>query len=238
MNFSPIPSMSELNCFSVKYSKFFNIKMALIGDINITEVETPVRMTVFEETDRIFLNPEFRDDWRIRSEIRQRIEKASLTLPDGLAFMIYEAYRSRQQQQQIWGPVYTQLQNENPEWATDSLYAEASRWISPPDGFGSGHQAGAAVDITLATFDRNPLNMGTNMNEKSPLSPTDSPVAKNIRKSRDILITALAGCELVNYPNEWWHFSYGDRLWAEITGRTHAFFAPINYDSEGRVISN
>ena len=170
--------------------------MALIGNINITESEIPVRMSVFEETDRIFLNPKFRDDWRIRTEIRQRIEKASLTLPGGLAFMIYEAYRSRQQQHQIWDPVYTRIQNENPEWSTDRLYAEASRWISPPDGFGSGHQAGAAVDITLASFDRNPLNMGTNMNEKSPLSPTDSPVAKNIRKNRDILITTLAGHEL------------------------------------------
>ena len=207
--------------------------MPVIGNIDVTEAETPVQMTVFEETDRIFLNPEFRDDWRIRKAIRQRVEKASLSLPDGLAFMIYEAYRSRQQQKEIWDPVYTRLKNENSEWSADKLYAEVSRWISPPDGFGSGHQAGAAVDITLATFDRIPLNMGTNMNEKSPLTMTSSPVNKNIRKNREILITALADNDLVNYPEEWWHFSYGDRLWAEITGRTHAFFAPIDYGSKG-----
>ena len=65
---------------------------------------------------------------------------------------------------------------------------------------------------------------------------TASPVAENIRKNRNILITALAKYELVNYPDEWWHFSYGDRLWAEVTGRTQAFFAPIDYDSKDRVI--
>ncbi len=212
--------------------------MTLIGNINITECENPVRMTVFEETDRIFLNPEFRDDWRIRTEIRQRIEKASKTLPDGLTFMIYEAYRSRQQQQRLWDPVYAKLKHENPQWHADDLYTEASRWISPPDGFGSGHQAGAAVDITLATLDRHPLDMGTKMNEKStPLTMTASPVADNIRLNRDILISTLARFGLVNYPDEWWHFSYGDRLWAEVIGRTQAFFAPIDYDSEGRVKS-
>ena len=208
--------------------------MTLVGNINITECENPVRMTVFEETDRIFLNPEFRDDWRIRTEIRERIEKASIVLPDGLAFMIYEAYRSRQQQQQIWDPVYAKLQRDNPDWHADKLYDEASRWISPPDGFGSGHQAGAAVDITLATLDRCPLDMGTHMNEKSALTMTASPVSKHSRKNRNILISTLAQYELVNYPNEWWHFSYGDRLWAEITGKTKAFFEPIDYDSKGK----
>ncbi len=211
------------------------IEMTLIGNINITERENPVRMTVFEETDRIFLNPEFRDDWRIRTEIRQRIEKASTTLPDGLGFMIYEAYRSRQQQQRLWDPVYAKLQHENPEWHADDLYAEASRWISPPDGFGSGHQAGAAVDITLATLNRHPLDMGTGMNKFTPLTMTSSPVVSSIRINRDILVSSLAKYGLANYPDEWWHFSYGDRLWAEVTGRTQAFFAPIDYDSTGRV---
>ncbi len=209
--------------------------MSLIGNINITECENPLRMTVFEETDRLFLNPEFRDDWRIRTEIRQRIEKASMTLPDGLAFMIYEAYRSRQQQQQIWDPLYAKLQRENPQWDADELYAETSFWIAPPDGFGSGHQAGAAVDITLATLDRCPLDMGTHMNEKSAFTMTASPVSQHSRKNRDILISTLAQYELVNYPHEWWHFSYGDRLWAEITGKTQAFFEPIDYDSKGKV---
>ena len=211
--------------------------MALIGNINITERENPVRMTVFEETDRIFLNTEFRDDWRIRKEIRQRVEKASTILPDGLCFMIYEAYRSRQQQQRLWDPLYARLQRDNPDWHADDLYTEASRWISPPDGFGSGHQAGAAIDITLATLDRRPLDMGTGINEKStPLTMTAAPVADDIRKNRDLLISALTKYELANYPDEWWHFSYGDRLWAEVTGRTRAFFAPIDFDSKGRVI--
>jgi D-alanyl-D-alanine dipeptidase len=37
----------------------------------------------------------------------------------------------------------------------------------------------------------------------------------------------MEGAGLVNYPSEWWHYSYGDRLWAELTGSPVAFFAPL-----------
>ncbi len=28
----------------------------------------------------------------------------------------------------------------------------------------------------------------------------------------------------VNYPTEWWHWSYGDRYWALLTGSPHAVY--------------
>ena len=100
--------------------------------------------------------------------------------------------------------------------------------MSPPDGFGSGHQAGAALDITLATADRKPLDMGTNMQAFTPLTPTALDVPDTARQNRDLLVDTLAAQGLINYPDEWWHFSYGDRLWAEVTGHTQAFYAPID----------
>ena len=30
----------------------------------------------------------------------------------------------------------------------------------------------------------------------------------------------------VNYPSEWWHWSYGDRYWAFIAGPSHARYGP------------
>ena len=51
------------------------------------------------------------------------------------------------------------------------------------------------------------------------------------------VVSTLAKYGLAKYPDEWWHFSYGDRLyWAEVTGPTLAFFAPIDYDSKDWVI--
>jgi D-alanyl-D-alanine dipeptidase len=37
----------------------------------------------------------------------------------------------------------------------------------------------------------------------------------------------LSAQGLVNYPTEWWHWSYGDRYWALLTGAAHATYGPI-----------
>ena len=37
----------------------------------------------------------------------------------------------------------------------------------------------------------------------------------------------LGGAGLVNYPTEWWHWSYGDRYWALLTGAPAALYGPV-----------
>jgi hypothetical protein len=33
---------------------------------------------------------------------------------------------------------------------------------------------------------------------------------------------------MLNYPTEWWHWSYGDRYWAHATGADTALYGPIH----------
>ncbi len=200
----------------------------IIYGIEIIERDTPPTLVTLIETDRLFLNASLANDWRIRPDIKQRIEAASLALPDGLCLMIYEAFRSRARQRELWAPVLAEITSAHPDWTSEQHYTETCRWVSPPDGFGSGHQAGAAIDITLATTGREALDMGTDMQAFTPLTPTASDVPDVARQNRNLLVATLQTQGLINYPDEWWHFSYGDRLWAEITGRTRAFFAPID----------
>jgi hypothetical protein len=37
----------------------------------------------------------------------------------------------------------------------------------------------------------------------------------------------------VNYPTEWWHWSYGDRYWALATGAPAACYGPVNRPGGG-----
>ena len=39
---------------------------------------------------------------------------------------------------------------------------------------------------------------------------------------------ALGGAGMVNYPTEWWHWSYGDRYWALITGAPRTRYGPVD----------
>ena len=196
--------------------------------IKVTECENPVDMATFAETDRLFLNPLETDDWRIRRVIRDKVVACSEALPDGLCLMVFEAFRSRARQWELWNPVFANITRNNPDWSESQIYTEASRWVSPPDSFGSGHQAGAAVDLKLARTDRTELDFGGPMKGLTGVAPTHWPVSPGIRKNRDMLVTAMHAVGMINYPDEWWHFSYGDRLWAEVTNRDKAFFAPID----------
>ncbi len=196
--------------------------------IKVTERETPADMVKFVESDRLFLNPLETDDWRIRRVVRDKVVACSEDLPDGLCLMVFEAFRSRARQWELWNPVVASIAANNPDWSEAKVYAESSRWVSPPDGFGSGHQAGAAIDVKLARADRTELDFGGPMKGLSGLAPTNWPVSPERRNNRDLLVAAMRRVGMINYPDEWWHFSYGDRLWAEVTDQDEAFFAPID----------
>ena len=196
--------------------------------IKVIECEIPADMVEFVETDRLFLNPLETNDWRIRRIVRDIVVACSEALPEGLCLMVFEAFRSRARQWELWNPVIASISKNNPNWSEAQIYTESSRWVSPPDGFGSGHQAGAAVDVKLALKDRTELDFGGLMKGLSGVAPTNWPVSPEIRKNRDMLVAAMQRVGMTNYPDEWWHFSYGDRLWAEVTNRGEAFFAPID----------
>lgn len=200
----------------------------IVGGIEVIERDTAPQLVTLGESERLYLNDSLANDWRIRASVKSRLLAASLALPDGLCLMVYEAFRSRARQYELWGPVFGGICAKHPDWTPEQQYAECSRWVSPPDGFGNGHQAGAAIDLTLATPEREPLDMGNEMQTFSPQTPTAADVPPIARQNRDLLVNTMHAQGLINYPDEWWHFSYGDRLWAEVTGRTQAFFAPID----------
>ncbi|MGR3661789.1 MAG: M15 family metallopeptidase [Paracoccaceae bacterium] len=198
------------------------------GGITVIERENPVDMMAFVETDKLLLNPLETTDWRIRRVVFDKVMACANALPDGLCLMVFDAFRPRARQWELWRPVFSQISKEHPDWDEARVYTEASRWVARPDGLGSGHQAGAAVDVKFANTDRSELNFGGAMKGLTGVAPTDWPVAPDIRKNRNMLVAAMHATGMVNYPDEWWHFSYGDRLWAEVTGRDEAFFAPVD----------
>ncbi len=103
--------------------------------------------------------------------------------------------------------------------------------MAPPNV--APHVSGAAIDLTLMDDRGEPLDMGTAINA----TPEDSAgacyfaagnIARLARHHRNVLATALAQAGLVNYPTEWWHWSYGDRYWAFTTGRPAAIYGPVH----------
>ncbi|GAB3977862.1 hypothetical protein GCM10029978_068930 [Actinoallomurus acanthiterrae] len=55
----------------------------------------------------------------------------------------------------------------------------------------------------------------------------NAPVSSAARANRDLLADVMTAVGFVNYPTEWWHWSFGDRYWAVATGGKSAIYGPI-----------
>lgn len=114
----------------------------IVDGIEIIERDTAPRLVMLNETDRLYLNDSLANDWRIRPDIKTRLLAAANTLPDGLCLMVYEAFRSRARQYELWEPVFAEICAKHPDWTPEQHYTECSRWVSPPDGFGTAIRRG------------------------------------------------------------------------------------------------
>jgi zinc D-Ala-D-Ala dipeptidase len=47
------------------------------------------------------------------------------------------------------------------------------------------------------------------------------------RKNRLILLKAATQVGFVNYGFEWWHYSYGDKMWAFVKGKKEAIYGSV-----------
>jgi D-alanyl-D-alanine dipeptidase len=120
---------------------------------------------------------------------------------------------SPQQLTEIWQQVYD-------IWAVPSLDMN-----TPPP-----HSTGAAVDITLVNNDGEIVNMGSPIDEMSERSYPDYFIDKNseYHHNREILNNAMLKAGFQRNPKEWWHFSYGDQMWAWLSNQTTASYGRLS----------
>lgn len=172
----------------------------------------------------------------LRRSVADRLLAAQQALPDGMRLLITEGYRPYEQQELYFNRRKQRFMAEDPELSQEAAALKASAFVSPP--LVAPHVSGAAVDLTLIDELGERLDMGTPID----VGPEESDGAcyfdaRNItpeaRHNRSVLARALSEAGLVNYPTEWWHWSFGDRYWAITTRHSHAIFGPVQSTTAG-----
>lgn len=197
----------------------------------IQEIENPVRLVEINAADHIFFNPRYTSVRTIRAYTYDLLKQARRHLPENCHFVIYEAYRPMSAQVELWNGVVTRLSRQHPHLDVDSeeFIAMCDVFAANPYRQGSGHQSGAAVDISLVDDSGAEYDMGGEVRGFDNTADFDCPeISAQARKNREILREALAKVGMVNYPSEWWHYSFGDRLWARLTGSKLAIFGKLD----------
>jgi D-alanyl-D-alanine dipeptidase len=163
-----------------------------------------------------------------RESVADRLALADTFLPAGIRLHVVEGLRPVESQQQIWDGYRAELQRLHPGISSRDVDQLASRFVSPIEV--APHVAGAAVDLTLVGA-HGPLDLGTPIDATPEQSNgacffAATNISREARTNRSLLADVLTAAGLVNYPTEWWHWSYGDRYWALATGAPAALYGP------------
>lgn len=167
----------------------------------------------------------------VRLELAVRLWSAQAALPSGIGLRVVEGYRPAHRQQAIIDRYSAQLRAEHPGIGEPELHVLTSRYVAPLAV--APHVAGAAVDVTLVDSCGQELDMGTPIDA----TPEESGgrcyfaadgISREARANRNLLARVLCREGLVNYPTEWWHYSYGDRYWAVATRASAALYGPVS----------
>ncbi|MFF3850313.1 M15 family metallopeptidase [Streptomyces sp. NPDC002328] len=165
----------------------------------------------------------------VRAGVLRRLLLAQGALPSGVRLLLVEGFRPPALQRSYFDAYSATLRSAHPDASPARIRELASAYISPPEV--APHVSGGAVDLTLCTEDGTELPLGTEVNA----TPEESEggcrtAATNIdaeaRANRLLMHRAMTVAGFVNYPTEWWHWSYGDRYWALLTEAPAAEYGP------------
>src|SRR5262249_45442273 len=173
----------------------------------------------------------------VRASVARRLALARAGLPGGLGLRVIEGYGTAAAQRAIIRSYADEVRISHPAARAAELDRLTSRFVAPIAV--APHVAGAAVDLTLVDSGGRELDLGTPVDATPEQSGGacyfDAPLAgRPARANPDLLAQGLRGGGPVDYPAEWWHWSYGDRYWALMTGAAAAVYGPAGQDQVAR----
>jgi D-alanyl-D-alanine dipeptidase len=176
------------------------------------------------------------DDCLAREGTARRLAQAAEGLPGDLCLLVWDAWRSKEVQTQLFEEYRAILRKELPALSEAELDEKTIAFVSRPStepSAPSPHNTGGAVDLTLADASGAPFPMGTEFDEFTPRAVTcyyeeraTSMEEQTFAKNRRLLLDVMQKADFANYLGEWWHFDHGDQWWALATQQEKAFYGP------------
>lgn len=243
--------MTLFNVFIRNLKNFIRLILCLpvyktrvqINDVNIIDNNEPLVPII--ETEKLKINKDPKTplrrssfptmvDQKVRKAVYENLLKASQNLPAGYKLFIFESFRPREVQLERFDFKLKQLQKEFPNLEISEIERLARLGVADPRKSFGPHQTGGAVDVTILNENNAPLNMGTDWAEFNKKTPTKNwhKIIFNkdgfkIMRNRKLLVQTMASAGFVNYPGEWWHYSYGDQAWAIYSGHKNAIYGEV-----------
>lgn len=203
---------------------------------NVVINENNEPLVLVSETDKLkigIVNKEYKTTFYVRKAVAEKLYLVSGSLPDGICLVLIEGYRSTQNQQNSWDNAFNLLKMENPTYSDEQINKKVGLVVAKPLPL-ANHHCGGAVDVTLMYSNGILIDMGTpypshamSADYYKKFQMLSNDISNKQKKNRKILREAMEIAGFVWYPGEWWHYCWGDRMWAVYSGNTECYYGSI-----------
>lgn len=173
----------------------------------------------------------------LRLGATDRLIEAAKMLPTEFRIVVFDAYRPLSVQTALFSSQLQSLRKRYPILNEDQLIEETQRYVSIPSydlTKPSPHATGGAVDLSIAGPGGILLDMGTEFDHFGIEAQTayfkNQKNWEDVHNNRRLLYTIMTRAGFTNYPEEWWHFDFGNQFWGMISGQP-AIYGLANLDT-------
>ena len=183
--------------------------------------------------------------WKLREEVINRLVKVNDCLISKSSFklLIYDSWRPLEVQEFMFKRAFLleceksdiDISFENIKSYPSILNKVEKFWAYPSydTRCPPPHSTGGALDVCLSDKEGNLVEMGSMVDQMDETSnpyfyanmKNEEAIIWNSR--RNLLREIMTKFGFVQHPNEWWHFSYGDQLWAWKNKKENAIYGKI-----------
>ncbi|PCE66076.1 hypothetical protein B7P33_01885 [Sediminicola luteus] len=196
--------------------------------------ENHSQMVSLMDTDfNLIFEPCILEDYQysIREDIMEKIGRISKALDrQNKMLIVRSAWRSSEHQKLLWDSKFAHHQKKHPEKSNSEIKETISYFIAPPTM--SLHATGGAVDALIYDkLEDGVMDFGTNNGLEIDLSkkcyPYHPDISAKAKKNRALLIGLFEDEDFVCDLKEYWHFDYGNVVWAIEKEKEYAIYEPI-----------
>ena len=183
--------------------------------------------------------------WKLREEVVNRLVKVNDYLISKSSFnlLIYDSWRPLEVQEFMFKRAFLleceksdiDISFENINSYPSILKKVEKFWAYPSydTRCPPPHSTGGALDVCLSDKEGNLVEMGSMVDQMDETSnpyfyaniKNEEAIIWNSR--RNLLREIMSKFGFAQHPNEWWHFSYGDQLWAWKNKKANALYGKI-----------
>ncbi|MFK7784776.1 MAG: M15 family metallopeptidase [Crocinitomicaceae bacterium] len=214
----------KLDSTTVAYMKTFNL-------VDILDIDSSIKVDLRYSSDNNFMGHVLYDTLDalfLQEDVAVRVSGCQSYLKEkhpNYSLLIYDGVRPLEVQREMWN-------------ALDTIPpAQRGKFVSNPS-YGSVHNFGAAVDLTICDKDGIPLDMGAGYDDFRDIAfPSkewkflaSGELTQEQHENRKLLREVMKSRGFRGIPSEWWHFNACSRNQAVVKYKKLVFESGVSLD--------